>query len=261
MFYEMSDGRVRTRSLELHIVDHCNLSCWACSSLSPYLPVSVASPVDIKRDLELIEQVITPHYVDITGGEPLLHPDMIGVLKTVRTVKLRAIITVTTNGLLLDRMPEEFWTLIDGLTISIYPKPLLPNHIRNLAYKMAETYNFVLDMKRQHTFQEMSRHEPCADDKINRAMFNSCSWRQSNHMIRDGYFYTCFRPPHFQTFYGKRINFTADGVRLHDGPELVDQILRYLQRSIPLKSCALCLGSEGSSKPHRLLPQPAKNHQ
>jgi len=261
LFYEMSDGRVRTRSLELHIVDHCNLSCWSCSSLSPYLPAFVASPEDLRRDLDLVEHVIAPHYLDITGGEPLLHPDIIGVLKAVRSVKLRAIVTVTTNGILLDRMPEEFWTLIDALTISIYPKPLLPVHIRNLAYKMAEKYNFVLDLKRQQTFMDLTRHEPCLDDKITRSIFNTCGWRQANHMIRNGYFYTCFRPPHFQTFYGKRIDFTADGVKLHDGPELVDQILRYLQRAIPLKSCALCLGSEGGSKPHRMLPPQMKNQQ
>ena len=254
----MTDGRVRTRSLELHIVDHCNLSCWLCYTLSPRLQPSVTSPEDLKRDLELVEHVVAPHYLDITGGEPLLHPDIIGVLKTVRTVKLRAIVTVTTNGLLLDQMAEEFWTLFDALTISIYPKPLPPNHIRTLAYQKAEKYNFVLDLKRQPTFQDMGRKEPCVDDRITRSVFSACSWRQSNHMIRDGYFYTCFRPPHFQTYYGKRIDFTADGVRLHDGPELVDQIHRYLKRSIPLKSCALCLGSKGPLRPHRLVSLPEK---
>ena len=248
----MTDGRVRTRSLELHIVDHCNLRCWSCYSLSPRLPKHFATPDEIHRDLALVEQVVSPHYVDITGGEPLLHPHIIDILKAVRTVRLRAIITVTTNGLLLDRMPEEFWMQIDALTISIYPKPLLPNHIRILAYQKAEKYNFVLDLKKQPTFQNMSRTDPCRDDRVNRSIFSSCGWRQSNHLIRDGYFYTCFRPPHFLTYYDKRIDFTADGVRLHDGPELVDQIHRYLKRSIPLKSCALCLGTEGSPRPHRM---------
>lgn len=253
LHYEMTDGRVRTRSLDLHVVDHCNLRCWSCYSLSPRLSAFAITPEEIQRDLTLVEQVVSPHYVDITGGEPLLHPDIVGILKAVRTVRLRAIITVTTNGLLLDKMPEEFWMQIDALTISIYPKPLLPNHIRLLAYQKAEKYNFVLDMKKNPTFQTMGRQEPSADERRNRAVFSSCSWRQSNHMIRDGYFYTCFRPAHFQTYYGKRIDFTGDGVRLHDGPELSEQIHRYLERSIPLKSCALCMGSQGSLKPHRLV--------
>ena len=51
--YELVSGRIKTRSLESHIVDHCNLHCWGCCSLSPYLPPWFMDPADLERDLGL----------------------------------------------------------------------------------------------------------------------------------------------------------------------------------------------------------------
>ena len=42
--YDVVDGRVRTRALEAHVIDHCNLKCAECCSLSPLLPPWFARP-------------------------------------------------------------------------------------------------------------------------------------------------------------------------------------------------------------------------
>ncbi|MGP1667113.1 MAG: hypothetical protein ACTS5I_14665, partial [Rhodanobacter sp.] len=49
--YRVQDGRILTRSLEAHIVDHCNLTCAECCSLSPLLPAWLADPDALARDL------------------------------------------------------------------------------------------------------------------------------------------------------------------------------------------------------------------
>ena len=70
-------------------------------------------------------------------------------------------------------------------------------------------------------------------------------------MIRDGVFYACTRPAHFQTLLGQ--DFTGDGVALHQGDTLAAEVLEYLHRKEPLKACALCLGGNAPSAPHRPL--------
>ena len=70
-------------------------------------------------------------------------------------------------------------------------------------------------------------------------------------MIREGVFYACTRPAHFATLLGR--DFTGDGVRLHEGPELALEIQRYLERNQPLTACAHCLGGDAADAPHRIL--------
>src|SRR5262245_25034557 len=124
--YEIVEGRVQTRSLEVHIVDHCNLRCWGCCSLSPYLPKWRITSADLERDLRLARRVFAPQIFKLVGGEPLLHPDIDACLDIARQSGIAPVVSVTTNGFLLPRVSERFWQLTQALTVSLYPKPILP---------------------------------------------------------------------------------------------------------------------------------------
>ena len=76
MEYGIEDGRVRTRALEYHIADHCNLRCDHCCSFSPILKKWFADPDEFERDLSAVGRVVRPEFVKIVGGEPLLHPQL-----------------------------------------------------------------------------------------------------------------------------------------------------------------------------------------
>jgi Radical SAM superfamily len=74
--YRLQDGKVRTRALEYHIADHCNLRCDHCCSFSPILKKWFADPDEFERDLRAVSRVVAPEFVKIVGGEPLLHPEI-----------------------------------------------------------------------------------------------------------------------------------------------------------------------------------------
>ena len=251
--YPIVEGRVRTHSLEVHIVDHCNLRCAACCSLSPLLPKWLIDPVDLARDLCLARKALTPTWFKLVGGEPLLHPAIDECLAVARRAEIAEIVSVTTNAFLLPRMSARFWQLVDALTISLYPEPALPPDIVALIETRASENNVAVNWKQQDTFVQMDVTELRTDIEANRAIYAECWLRRRCHIVSRGRFYTCTRPPHFQTLLGQEIDLTEDGVLLDEARSLVTRLRDYLERDTPLATCARCAGGKAPTAPHRQL--------
>lgn len=251
--YRVENGRVQTRSLEAHIVDHCNLTCAECCSLSPLLPPWCADPQALERDLRRCASVLSPAVFKLVGGEPLLHPGLLEILERVRRTAIAPVISLTTNGLLLGEMPDAFWSALDALTISRYPRPRLSGELIAQIETRAAHFGVRLNWKEQEQFVHMSRDPSTAGIDETQRVFHDCWIRERCHMIRGGVFYTCTRPAHLHTLHRGRIDFTGDGIRLHGGAGLREELLRYLQRDVPLLACFHCRGGSAEMQPHRLL--------
>lgn len=95
----------------------CNLACGHCSSSSgPREEQSLSKPML----LSAIRDAATLGYrhVSVSGGEPLLSPDLLPVLRRARALELGT--SVTTNGLLLgQRAWDRVADLVDVLEVSI----------------------------------------------------------------------------------------------------------------------------------------------
>lgn len=249
--YAIVDGRIRTRSLEAHVVDHCNLTCARCCSLSPLLPERFTSPDELARDLARARRALAPSVFKLVGGEPLLHPRLIELLTVAREAAIAPTLSVTTNGLRLLRMGDEFWKAVDAITISVYPSPRLPGEQIDEIETRAEQAGVKLNWKYQDQFVDMDRAEPPEDPEETRAVYAGCWLRERCHMVHDGLFYTCTRPPHMARLH--RNDPAIDGVLLHDGPTLASEILTHLRREQPLEACSLCRGGSARMFPHVLL--------
>ena len=90
----------------VEVTDHCNLRCPICYADSgPHRPGF--------RDLATIERMLDavvanegePDVVQISGGEPTLHPDFFAILDAARERPIRHLM-VNTNGLRIAREPE-----------------------------------------------------------------------------------------------------------------------------------------------------------
>lgn len=90
----------------VEITDHCNLRCPICYANSgPHRPGM--------RDLATIERMFDaivanegePDVVQISGGEPTLHPDFFAILDAAKARPIRHLM-VNTNGLRIAREPE-----------------------------------------------------------------------------------------------------------------------------------------------------------
>ncbi|TAA47917.1 radical SAM protein [Corallincola spongiicola] len=247
--YPIENGRIVTRSLEAHIVDHCNLKCAECCSLSPMLPARCVTPAQVKADLEAALKVVAPTYLKLVGGEPLLHPQLMECIEVARP--LANILSVTTNALLIEKMPDRFWQLLDGLTISIYPKPKLPPTTLAFIKRKAAEFDVELNLKEQSNFVQMTRWQAPATEDETRDVFAGCWLRERCHIVDQGRFYMCTRPPHFDSFNGGNTKYLDDGVVLDERPTLVTEVHQYLTREQPLATCYRCLGGFADEKPHR----------
>lgn len=250
--YPVIDGKIVTRSLEAHVVDHCNLTCAECCSLSPHLPRWQVEPAHLADDLARAARVLAPGVFKLVGGEPLLHPELVELVHVARRSGIAPRISLTTNGLLLERTPDSLWKAIDAFTISLYPRPALDAGARAEIEARAAQFDVALNWKRQDDFVVMNRLAASTDDDELRSLFADCWIRERCHMVRAGRFYTCTRPPHFHAYYRGERDFTGDGLAL-DGDDLRDRLHAYLMRSEPLAACAHCYGGNAALVPHRLL--------
>jgi organic radical activating enzyme len=105
-FYIGREGKVHLPFLEFYIVNGCNLKCEFCSHLNPYR--KGVTP------LELLEcwfkdwsTKLTPRRINLLGGEPFLHPQIVEIVTAARKYWAKSEIHITTNGLLLPNLAEE----------------------------------------------------------------------------------------------------------------------------------------------------------
>jgi hypothetical protein len=238
--YQVNDGRIQTWALEAHLVDHCNLRCAECCSLSPHLADRITSPDALFRDLVAAARVLRPAVMKLTGGEPLLHPDILACADAARASGVSDVLSLTTNGFHAPRVPEALWARLDRLTLSLYPSAPLPASTLALIRARCAEHGVALTEKPAVQFQRMTPVVPSSVDQ-SRAVHAGCWLKVRCHLVHGGRFYTCTRPPHLAQL-GHDVP-DGDGVALHDDPDTL----------LPLGSCRHCLGASGERLPHRQL--------
>ena len=115
---------------EIHAAEHCNLRCKGCNHFSPYAEKEFADLEVLEKDLNRFSELSggEADYILVTGGEPLLNPEIETVIETVfKAVPKLKTMHFYTNGLLLKSMPKSFWDTLRQygdkiyIKISLYP--------------------------------------------------------------------------------------------------------------------------------------------
>lgn len=113
---------------QTHIVEHCNLNCASCAHYSSLHGEEYLSLEEYRRDYKRLSELFCgeAELIEILGGEPLLHPEITAFMEVARTYFPHAPIHILTNGLLLPKMPEEFWQSmkIYGITLRMTRYPV-----------------------------------------------------------------------------------------------------------------------------------------
>lgn len=124
----------------LNILDHCNLKCKGCDHFACIADPYFVSYETIHADLNRLSEIFHGDYImqiGVMGGEPLLHPDLLKILKDVRDHFPYTIIRLTTNGLLLLKQKDDFWRVCRENNVVIvntkYPINLKYDKIRERA--------------------------------------------------------------------------------------------------------------------------------
>lgn len=101
--------------LIVHTTGECNLKCDYCGgSFPPHLvPWRVQYSLDeLRRFVRDVEHLVVAFY----GGEPLLNPKFI--MEVMDGIDAEHFV-IQTNGLLIQRLPEDYWRRFDTILLSI----------------------------------------------------------------------------------------------------------------------------------------------
>jgi len=114
-------GTVRIRKVFLHVTKACNLRCDYCYFSAEKAAADELGTQDYAR---LWPQLVAlgPEKVVLTGGEPLLRPDLLGLLRDLRDAdpEHRILRCLNTNGLLITPLlAGELVGLADEVRVSI----------------------------------------------------------------------------------------------------------------------------------------------
>lgn len=247
--YTISNNKIDTkRYCEINVVHHSNLSCRACTHLSPGLPKYIADPEKIYRDLSILSKSYIPRGVKLVGGEPLLHPN---IIEAVRASGITKFVKMVTNGHLLSKAPDLFWEKIDAIEISLYPsKPINPETLKTLKQK-AKDSKTILESYSWDDFRESYSELGTENTELVQKIYSNCAvahvWRC--HTISEGYLYKCPQAVFIPKVITKE-NLQNDGIKITDSGDFFEQLLAYLKSEEPLGSCYHCLGCVGKRFNH-----------
>ena len=241
--------------LEYHVADHCNMNCKYCTHFSPLVKEPVMlSPDSVVSDLKRLKSYIDDiGVIRILGGEPLLNPDLSEFVEATRQIYPKAVITVVTNGLLLDRINRNLINTMQRCVaffhISYYPP---------LKNKIDEIKKFLVDQNIAYTisplideFNKTQLDGPTG----NKDFFYSCFQARCN-CIYDGKLAPCFAP--FMTKYFNEA-FEKDypvneGIDLYDDENTTESIK--LKLLYPLERCLYC--TSGRMRPWEIVGKNSK---
>jgi hypothetical protein len=257
-----ADGRMRVEAFELHVVEHCNLRCANCCNMSPLVAEETLTALQVGDLCAQMAAVLDVDVFKIMGGEPLMHPDIAGVLRAVRASGISPKVRLFTNGLLLASMKPEFWSGLDELTISSYSSAPAKPALLALARAQAKAHGFVLNIKEVGAFSQVLSPAFRSDRAEVERTFERCWLRHRCLVVRHERFFMCTRAAYAEDFLaraacepvppGYALDRERDGVPLA-APELPRRLVEYMNRAAPLAACHHCLGGDGALEPHHQL--------
>ena len=126
---------------EVPVTDICNLNCKGCIlACNAFTSGSHIELEQLKKDGKRMSEIFFDiPWIRIFGGEPLLHPEIIEILKSYRSYFPDSELDLCTNGLLIPKMGQEFWECIKMERISIHVSGYKPT------YHMLDKIDAILD--------------------------------------------------------------------------------------------------------------------
>jgi sulfatase maturation enzyme AslB (radical SAM superfamily) len=108
--------------IQTWITRHCNLNCKYCQAFSPIAEERYVDKASYVRDFTRLSELTGGKIerIHIQGGEPLLHPELLDLLRETRRLFKGSLIFLVTNGILLPKQTEYFWRTCKKENILVY---------------------------------------------------------------------------------------------------------------------------------------------
>lgn len=266
MLYEVRDGKVHGQAVEYSVAYHCNLKCAHCSHMAPFIKSTLPPLESFAMDVGRLAEAMHVRDIRMVGGEPLLNPQIVEFLKVARASGLADTVMVTTNGLLLNSMKDEFWENVDYVWLSQYPGASPKDRMIERFRARAAESGTRFDVDPTFHFRATITTEPHPADWVTRMIYRTCesAHRFHCHMIHEGRLFKCACPP-FMPEYLERMGRNGydpavDAFPIHQADDLLGELKAFLFDDRPLEACRNCLGYVGSWQKHRFLSRDVVEH-
>lgn len=231
-----------TLFFDVNIVEHCNLNCAHCGSFAPLAEEEYLDIDQYRKDMERLSYLTDGemHHIQILGGEPLLNPNICEYLRIARKNFPIGIIRIVTNGLLVNKMDEEFWNVCRENHIDIaateYPIKLDYAELRKYVESKGVTYTeygLAVPWLKLGLTEKGDRNENHSFLKCQNA--NNCC------TVRNGKVYACARIDkirHLNKYFDKKFMVSKkDYLDIYEVNSL-EEIMEFLAKPSPF--CKYC---------------------
>ena len=227
---------------EIPLTAHCNLNCKMCTAYSPLARKSYLTKEIFLADMQRIYEIFGSDlvWVRLVGGEPLLHKDIIYFLIGARKIFPRSMISITTNGILLNAMDEVFFEVCKNnniiILVSPYPVVNADKIISSMRSKNIICFKTVKKFTSRFTGLDLEGKQDPVE------AFARCKLKCN--FLLDGRICKCYKPlliKHFNDYFHKQLHVSAhDTICIHEHSR--DEILVFLNN--PISFCRYCDNSK-----------------
>ncbi len=241
----MPDERMSIPRLLFSVVRHCNLRCMGCNHFAPFAEPGSMSLDSFRSSLEILARHVRAYRLKLTGGEPLLHPQLVEMLVAAKESSIAPVVQVGTNGVLLDSQPDAFWEAVDSVDLTRYPDIDL-----NIGALMMKAVRFGTELiVTNGSMREPAATRPRDDHLLTGKIFRVCFFSRFCHTVWEGRLYRCSQAAYLDILLaqcGIQSDFaTTDGIEIEDRYDMGRRIAQYLTQEQPLSACAYCMGGVG----------------
>jgi MoaA/NifB/PqqE/SkfB family radical SAM enzyme len=237
---------LRSMVMGVYAVQHCNLNCKCCTAFSPIADKSFLNIESYKQDMAKLAE-LTGHRLScfyVTGGEPLLHPQITEIFSAARKYFPETEIYFMTNGLLLLKMSNDFWENLSKnrimINLSRYPIPINTDKIQEKAKSYNVTFDYVggsdVPVKSMWKYPlDINGGQPL------KRSYDICTQINRCVTMKDGLIYPCNTIAgieHFNKYFNKNLKVTAgDVLELHKARD-INEVYEFLYTPKPF--CKYC---------------------
>lgn len=95
--------------LRIAVIDKCNLKCFYCVPEEGTCAAYAEHPMTVEEIVKVVEiaSSMGVEKIRLTGGEPLIRPDIVELVSRVSSVDGISDVSLTTNGVLLEKMAPD----------------------------------------------------------------------------------------------------------------------------------------------------------
>lgn len=259
-------------SMEIDVVEHCNLSCAQCTHNAPYFKASDStySLTEITNDIKYLKSRVHFNAIRLVGGEPLLSPHLYDIVIQIVASELADQIVLVTNGLLLHRAPIVLFNHITSLRVNVYNLPLkqITTILQNVEHIKSAFPALDIIVNRTGYFSTANtvvKLPAVVAEKI----YNKCIAREDGLNLFRGRLYKCYASRKKYKFLQAQQSITkvvgdfsnladpdTDSIKLTE--ELTEVNLKeWMEERKPLEACSWCLGCSGTTIPHHQILAPS----